>query len=68
MRVRGIIEFKGGTLYTATLRQPLLWRPLGPWRSSMSSLVVIEAGKIAGLLTFREVMLALRRHGSAHEA
>jgi len=34
----------------------------------MSSLVVIEAGKIAGLLTFREVMLALRRHGSAHEA
>lgn len=65
MQVREIIELKGGTLYTATLRQPLSAAIETMAELDVGSLVVIEAGKIAGLLTFREVMLALRKHGSS---
>jgi CBS domain-containing protein len=68
MQVREIIQLKelnGGTLYTATLGQPLATAIDTMAEFDVGSLVVMESGKIAGLLTFREVLLALKGHGSS---
>lgn len=64
MLVREIIQLKGGTLYTATPQQPLSSAIDTMAELDMGSLVVMDAGKMAGMLTFREVMLALKAHGS----
>jgi CBS domain-containing protein len=63
MQVREIIQLKGGTLYTATPKQPLAGAIETMAEFDVGSLVVMDAGKMAGMLTFREVMLALRKHG-----
>ena len=65
MQVREIIQLKGGTLYTATPGQPLATAIDTMAEFDVGSLVVMESGKIAGLLTFREVLLALKGHGSS---
>jgi CBS domain-containing protein len=65
MQVREIIQLKGGTLYTATPKQPLAGAIETMAELDVGSLVVMDAGKMAGMLTFREVMLALRQHGSS---
>ena len=65
MQVREIIQLKGGTLYTATPVQPLATAIDTMAEFDVGSLVVMESGKIAGLLTFREVLLALKGHGSS---
>jgi len=67
MLVREIIKLKGGTLYTATPQQPLTQAIDTMAELDMGSLVVMEAGKMAGMLTFREVMQALKKHGSSLE-
>jgi len=64
MLVREIIQLKGGTLYTATPQQPLSAAIDTMAELDMGSLVVMDCGKMAGMLTFREVMLALKAHGS----
>ena len=64
MQVREIIQLKGGTLFTATPRQSLSTAIDTMAEFDVGSLVVMESGKIAGMLTFREVMLALKKHGS----
>lgn len=64
MLVREIIQLKGGTLYTATSQQALSTAIDTMAELDMGSLVVMEGGKMAGILTFREVMLALKAHGS----
>jgi CBS domain-containing protein len=65
MQVREIIQLKGGTLYTATPGQPLATAIDTMAEFDVGSLVVMESGKIAGLLTFREVLLALKGDGSS---
>jgi CBS domain-containing protein len=65
MQVREIIQLKGGTLYTATPKQPLAGAIETMAEFDVGSLVVMDAGKMAGMLTFREVMLALKAHGSS---
>jgi CBS domain-containing protein len=68
MQVREIIQLKelnGGTLYTATPGQPLVTAIDTMAEFDVGSLVVMESGRIAGLLTFREVLLALKGHGSS---
>ncbi len=64
MLVREIIQLKGGTLYTATPQQQLSVAIDTMAELDMGSLVVMDGGKMAGMLTFREVMLALKKHGS----
>ena len=62
MQVSEIIRIKGGTLYTATPEQSLASAVETMADLDVGSLVVMAAGKMAGILTFREVMLAFRRH------
>ena len=60
MQVREIINLKGGTLFTATPKQ-LLGEAIDAMADfDVGSLVVMESGKMAGMLTFREVLQALK--------
>jgi len=64
MQVREIINLKGGTLFTATPKQ-LLGEAIDAMAEfDVGSLVVMESGKMAGMLTFREVLQALKAHDS----
>jgi CBS domain-containing protein len=62
MQVREIISLKGGTLFTATPQQLLSSAIDTMAELDVGSLVVMDGGKMAGMLTFREVMLALKAH------
>jgi len=62
MQVREIIQLKGGTLFTATPQQSLSSAIDTMAELDMGSLVVMDGGKMAGMLTFREVMKALKAH------
>lgn len=64
MLVREIIKLKGGTLYTTTPQQPLSQAIDTMAELDVGSLVVMDAGKMAGMLTFREVMVALKKNAS----
>lgn len=64
MQVREIISLKGGTLYTATPQQSLAVAADTMAEFDVGSLVVMQGGKMVGMLTFREVLQALRGHGS----
>ena len=64
MQVREIINLKGGTLYTATPQQALAAAIDTMAELDVGSLVVMESGKMAGMLTFREVLKALKLHGA----
>lgn len=62
MKVREIIQLKGGTLYTTTPQQ-LLAKAIDTMAElDVGSLVVMESGRMAGMLTFREVLQAMRQH------
>jgi len=65
MQVREIIQLKGGTLYTATPQQSLASAADTMAEFDVGSLVVMEGGKMAGLLTFREIILALKQHAAS---
>ena len=65
MQVREILLLKGGTLYTATPQQSLAFAIETMADLDVGSLVVMEGGKMAGMLTFREVLQALKRHGAS---
>ena len=62
MQVREIIQLKGGTLFTATPQQSLSSAIDTMADLDMGSLVVMDGCKMAGMLTFREVMKALKQH------
>ena len=67
MQVREIIKLKGGTLFTATPQQPLSVAIDTMAELDVGSLVVMEGGKMVGMLTFREVLLALKKQGGNAE-
>ncbi|MGE5946277.1 MAG: CBS domain-containing protein [Betaproteobacteria bacterium] len=67
MQVREIINLKGGTLFTATPQQSLASAIATMAELDVGSLVVMQGGKMAGMLTFREVMLAVAKYGSSHD-
>ncbi len=62
MQVREIIQLKGGTLYTATPQQSLASAIDTMADLDVGSLVVMDGGKMAGMLTFREVLKAMKAH------
>jgi CBS domain-containing protein len=60
MQVREILRVKGGTLFTATPQQSLAFAIDTMADLDVGSLVVMDGGKMVGMLTFREVLKALK--------
>ena len=65
MKVSDILRVKGGTLFTVTPDQPLAAAVETMAQHDIGSLVVMEHGELSGILTFREVMLALVAKGGS---
>jgi CBS domain-containing protein len=65
MKVRDILRVKGGTLFTVPPSAALSSAVLTMSDHDIGSLIVMEGDKLAGILTFREVMQALaKNHGN----
>jgi CBS domain-containing protein len=60
MQVREILRVKGGTLFTVAPQQSLAVAVDTMADLDVGSLVVMDGGKMVGMLTFREVLLALK--------
>lgn len=65
MKVSDILRVKGGTLYTVSPGQPLADAARTMAEFDIGSLVVMEHGDLVGMLTFRELILALVRNGGS---
>ncbi len=63
MQVREILSVKGGALYTATPQQTLASAIATMADLDVGSLVVMDAGRMVGIVTFREVLKALKAAG-----
>jgi CBS domain-containing protein len=59
MRVSDILRVKGDALYTVPPDQPVAEAVRTMVELDVGSMVVMERGELVGLLTFREVLLAL---------
>jgi CBS domain-containing protein len=59
MQVSDILRVKGHTLYTATPDQPLMDAVRVMSDKDIGSLVVMDHGRLVGMLTFREVIQEL---------
>jgi CBS domain-containing protein len=65
MLVSEILRIKGNTLYTTTPDGAVMDAVKVMADNDIGSLVVMEGGKLAGMLTFREVLAAMaKREGS----
>jgi CBS domain-containing protein len=60
MKVSEILKVKGDILYTVTPDTPMLEAVETMAEKDIGSLVIMEFGELVGMLTFREVMKALR--------
>ena len=65
MKVSDIRRVKGNTLYTVTPDEPLHLAASTMAEKDIGSLVVMEHGDLVGMLTFREVILAIVANGGA---
>jgi CBS domain-containing protein len=65
MKVSDILAVKGSTLFTATPDDPLAEAVRTMAELDIGSLVVMNHGDVAGILTFREVIQAVVRNGGA---
>ncbi len=65
MKVSDILLVKGGTLFTVAPDQPLAEAVETMADRDIGSLVVMHHGELAGILTFREVMLAIVKNGGS---
>ena len=63
MKVADILRVKGGTLFTMSPDQPLSHAVETMAERDIGSLVVMDHGDVAGMLTFREVILAIVKNG-----
>lgn len=59
MLVKEILKIKGSTLFTASPASPLSDSVVSMADHDIGSLVVMDKGKFAGMLTFREVLKVL---------
>ncbi len=65
MKVSDILRVKGGTLFAAAPELPLAEAVQIMADNDIGSLVVMAHGRLAGMLTFREVIAAVvRNHGT----
>jgi CBS domain-containing protein len=65
MKVSDILRLKGSTLYTCTPMDSLSSAVNAMAGNDIGSLVVMSQGKVAGLLSFREVIKALVKNGGS---
>jgi CBS domain-containing protein len=63
MKVSDILRVKGGTLYTTTPEDSLQSAMNLMAEKDIGSLVVMSHGLVVGMLTFREVILAVNKNG-----
>ncbi len=63
MLIRNILNLKAGTIHSIEGSRPLTEAVGLMVQHDIGSLVVTESGAMAGMLTFREVLLALERAG-----
>jgi CBS domain-containing protein len=69
MQVSEILKVKGNALFTIAPEGKLSEAVSVMAEHNMGSLVVMEKGRMVGILTFREILVALERgHGSLGEA
>lgn len=61
MKVKEVLKVKGGTLFTATPDMLLSDAVVSMADQDIGSLVVLEHGKLVGMLTFREVLTVMAR-------
>lgn len=64
MQVREILTIKGTLLYTIPPNKTLAEGIAIMAERDVGSLVCLEAGRMAGMLTFREVIKAIQQHGA----
>jgi len=65
MKVSDILRVKGGTLFTVTPDSPLQEAVIAMSERDIGSLVVMDGGEVAGMLTFREVIQAVVMGGGS---
>jgi CBS domain-containing protein len=65
MKVSDILRVKGGTLYTVPPEEPLARAVATMAERDIGSLVVMDRGELAGILTFREVIQAVVASGGS---
>jgi len=65
MKVSDILRVKGYALYTVTPDDPVAVAVQIMAEKDIGSLVVMEHGEMAGMLTFREVILTVVKNGGA---
>ena len=63
MKVSDILRVKGNTLYTVSPDEPLARAVEVMAEKDIGSLVVMDHGDLVGMLTFREVIVAIVRNG-----
>lgn len=63
MRVREILAVKGAVLYTIAPERTLADAVAVMSEQDVGSLVCFQVGRMAGMLTFREVLQALQKRG-----
>jgi CBS domain-containing protein len=65
MKVSEILKVKGNILYTVTPDTPMQQAVHTMVDKDIGSLVVMESGKLVGMLTFREVMKAVHANNGS---
>jgi CBS domain-containing protein len=65
MKVSDILRVKGGTLFTASPDTALSQAVTTMAENDIGSLVVMDRGELAGMLTFREVIQSVVRNGGS---
>ncbi len=65
MKVSDILRVKGGTLFTVSPEEALAVGLKTMADNDIGSLVVMDHGELAGMLTFREVILSVVRNGGS---
>jgi CBS domain-containing protein len=65
MKVSDILRIKGTTLYTTTPLAPLAEAVQTMSEHDLGSILVMDHGDLVGILTFREVILALTKNGGS---
>jgi CBS domain-containing protein len=61
MQVKEVLRIKGSTLYTANPETPLSEGVITMADNDIGSLVVMQDGRVVGMLTFREVLAVLAK-------
>ena len=67
MRIRDILRLKGGAIYSVEPAATLASAVALMARHDVGSLVVIDGGRMVGMLTFREVLKALDTSGGLED-